>query len=61
MKSLLTAFLMLVSSIAIAEPQSGFEYTQTQQVIPTENPAKIEWSSCSGMDARIAISWSQGL
>jgi thiol:disulfide interchange protein DsbA len=51
MKSLLTAFLMLVSSIAIAEPQSGFEYTQTQQVIPTENPAKIEvvelfWYGC---------------
>jgi protein dithiol oxidoreductase (disulfide-forming) len=51
MKSLLTAFLMLVSSIAIAEPQSGFEYMQTQQVIPTENPAKIEvvelfWYGC---------------
>jgi thiol:disulfide interchange protein DsbA len=51
MKSLLTAFLMLASSIAIAEPQSGFEYMQTQQVIPTENPAKIEvvelfWYGC---------------
>jgi protein dithiol oxidoreductase (disulfide-forming) len=51
MKSLLTAFLMLASSIAIAEPQSGFEYMQTQQVIPTENQAKIEvvelfWYGC---------------
>jgi protein dithiol oxidoreductase (disulfide-forming) len=51
MKSLLTALLMLVSSIAIAEPQSGFEYMQTQQAIPTESPAKIEvvelfWYGC---------------
>jgi protein dithiol oxidoreductase (disulfide-forming) len=51
MKLLLTAFLMLASSIAIAEPQSGFEYMQTQQVMPTENPAKIEvvelfWYGC---------------
>lgn len=51
MKSLLSAFLMLASSIAIAEPQSGFEYMQTQQAIPTENPAKIEvvelfWYGC---------------
>lgn len=51
MKSLLTALLLLVSSVAIAEPQAGFEYQQTQQVIPTDNPAKVEvtelfWYGC---------------
>ena len=51
MKSLFTALLMLVSSLAIAEPQAGFEYKQTQQTIPGENPAKIEvielfWYGC---------------
>ncbi len=51
MKSLLTALLMLVSSVAIAGPQAGFEYQQTQQAIPTDNPAKVEvtelfWYGC---------------
>jgi thiol:disulfide interchange protein DsbA len=51
MKSLLAALLMLVSGIAFAEPQAGFEYQQTQQVIPTDNPAKVEvtelfWYGC---------------
>lgn len=51
MKSILTALLMLVSSVAFADPQPGFEYQQTQQVIPTDNPSKIEvtelfWYGC---------------
>jgi thiol:disulfide interchange protein DsbA len=51
MKSIITALLLLVSSVAIAEPQAGFEYQQTQQAIPTDNPAKIEvtelfWYGC---------------
>jgi len=51
MKSFITALLLLASSVAIAEPQAGFEYQQTQQVIPTDNPAKIEvtelfWYGC---------------
>lgn len=51
MKSILTTLLMLVSSVAIAEPQAGFEYQQTQQAIPTDNPAKVEvtelfWYGC---------------
>jgi len=51
MKSLIAAFLMLFTVAACAEPQSGFEYAPTQQVIPTENPAKIEvtelfWYGC---------------
>ena len=63
MKSLLTALLMLVSSVAIAEPQAGFEYQQTQQVIPTDNPAKIEvtelfWYGCPHcyqLEPRLAV------
>lgn len=51
MKSILTALLMLVSSVAFADPQPGFEYQQTQQVIPTDNPSKVEvielfWYGC---------------
>lgn len=51
MKSLFAAFLMLLSSMAFAEPQSGFEYMPTQQPLPTENPAKVEvlelfWYGC---------------
>jgi thiol:disulfide interchange protein DsbA len=51
MKALFTALMMLVSSVAFAEPQAGFEYQQTQQIIPTENPAKVEvtelfWYGC---------------
>lgn len=63
MKSLLTALLMLVSSVAIAEPQAGFEYQQTQQAIPTDNPAKIEvtelfWYGCPHcyqLEPRLAV------
>lgn len=51
MKSLIAAFLMLFAVTACAEPQPGFEYMQTQQAIPTDNPAKIEvtelfWYGC---------------
>lgn len=51
MKSLITAFFMLFAVTACAEPQSGFEYLQTQQVISTDNPAKVEvvelfWYGC---------------
>jgi thiol:disulfide interchange protein DsbA len=51
MKSLITAFLMLFAVAACAEPQPGFEYMQTQQVLPTDNPAKVEvielfWYGC---------------
>jgi len=51
MKSLIAAFLMLFAVAACAEPQPGFEYMQTQQVLPTDNPAKIEvielfWYGC---------------
>jgi protein dithiol oxidoreductase (disulfide-forming) len=63
MKSILTALLMLVSSLALAEPQAGFEYQQTQQVIPTDNPAKIEvtelfWYGCPHcyeLEPRLAV------
>ncbi len=51
MKSLITAFFMLFSVAACAEPQSGMEYVPTQMAIPTDNPAKIEitelfWYGC---------------
>jgi thiol:disulfide interchange protein DsbA len=51
MKTLLAALMLLVSAMAQAEPQAGVEYNQTQQLIPTENPAKIEvielfWYGC---------------
>jgi thiol:disulfide interchange protein DsbA len=51
MKSLITAFLMLFAVAACAEPQPGFEYMQTQQALPTDNPAKVEvielfWYGC---------------
>ncbi len=51
MKAILSALLLLVSSVALAEPQPGFEYQQTQQVIPSDNPAKVEvielfWYGC---------------
>lgn len=50
MKTILAA-LLLVSASAMAEPQSGVEYNPTQQLVPTENPAKIEvielfWYGC---------------
>jgi len=51
MKTILAALMLLVSASAMAEPQAGVEYNQTQQLIPTENPAKIEvvelfWYGC---------------
>lgn len=51
MKSFFAAFLMLFAVAACADPQAGFEYMQTQQAIPTDNPAKIEvtelfWYGC---------------
>jgi thiol:disulfide interchange protein DsbA len=51
MKSLIAAFLMLFTVAACAEPQPGFEYMQTQQALPTDNPSKIEvielfWYGC---------------
>ena len=51
MKSLFAAFLMLFATAACAEPQPGFEYMQTPQALPTDNPAKIEvielfWYGC---------------
>lgn len=52
MKSFIAAFFMLFAvSACAAEPQAGFEYQQTQQAIPTDNPAKIEvtelfWYGC---------------
>lgn len=51
MKSLIAAFMMLLASTAGAEPQSGVDFVQTQQAIPTDNPAKIEvielfWYGC---------------
>ncbi len=51
MKSLIAAFLMLLATTACAEPQPGVDFMQTQQAIPTDNPAKIEvvelfWYGC---------------
>lgn len=51
MKSLIAACLMMFSVAAVAEPQAGFEYKPTPQVIPTENAAKVEvtelfWYGC---------------
>jgi thiol:disulfide interchange protein DsbA len=51
MKFLLTILFTLISFTAVAEPQLGVEYVPSQQVIPTENPAKIEvlelfWYGC---------------
>ena len=51
MKRFLTIFLLLISSLAFAEPQLGTEFNQTVQAIPTDNPSKIEvvelfWYGC---------------
>ena len=51
MKSLFTALIMSFALTAMADPQLGTEYLQTQQAIPTDNPAKIEvteifWYGC---------------
>jgi len=50
-KSLLIALAMLASTQVFAEPKLDTEYSQTAQVIPTDNPAKIEvtelfWYGC---------------
>lgn len=52
MKKILTALMLLASSIAMADtPQLGTEFNQTVQAIPTENASKIEvvelfWYGC---------------
>lgn len=51
MKKLLAALMLLVATVAVAEPQAGTEYSATAQAIPTDNPAKIEvvelyWYGC---------------
>lgn len=51
MKSLIAAFFMLFAVTACAEPQMGSEFQQTQQAIPTDDPAKVEvielfWYGC---------------
>ena len=52
MKKLLTALMLLISTTVMADaPQNGNEFTQTAQIIPTENPSKIEvtelfWYGC---------------
>jgi thiol:disulfide interchange protein DsbA len=51
MKTLITAVFMLFAVAACAEPQSGIEYMQTQQALPTDNPSKVEvvelfWYGC---------------
>jgi len=57
MKSFIAAFFMMFAvAAAAAEPQAGVEYQQTQQVIPTDNPSKIEvtelfWYGCPHCNA----------
>lgn len=51
MKFLLATLLALLSFTTLADPQSGYEYQPTLQVIPADNPAKIEvielfWYGC---------------
>jgi protein dithiol oxidoreductase (disulfide-forming) len=52
MKKLMTALMLLVSSTLMAgTPQNGTEFAQTAQVMPTDNPSKIEvselfWYGC---------------
>ncbi len=51
MKKLFASLIFLVSFSAIADPQLGTDFSQTTQVIPTENPSKIEvtelfWYGC---------------
>lgn len=51
MKKLLAALMLLVSAHVMADPQIGTAFNQTTQVIPTDNPAKIEvielfWYGC---------------
>lgn len=68
MKSLFTAFLMLFAVAAHAEPQPGFEFLQTQQAIPTDDPKKVEvtelfWYGCPHcyhLEPRLAV-WVKNL
>ena len=68
MKSIFAAFLMLFAVTACAEPQSGFDYLPTQQVIPNDNPAKVEvmelfWYGCPHcyhLEPRLAV-WVKNL
>lgn len=51
MKRLFAALMLFFAMNAIAEPMAGAEFDQTVQVIPTDNPAKIEvtelfWYGC---------------
>lgn len=51
MKKILAVLMLLVSVHVMADPQAGTEFNQTTQVIPTDNPAKIEvmelfWYGC---------------
>lgn len=51
MKKLLAALMLLLSAQVMADPQNGIEFNQTAQVIPTDNPNKIEvmeifWYGC---------------
>ena len=51
MKKFLAALMMLASAQVMADPQLGTEFNQTVQIIPTDNPAKVEvlelfWYGC---------------
>lgn len=51
MKKLITIVCLLLCQLVYAEPQIGVEFNQTVQVIPTDNPGKIEvvelfWYGC---------------
>ena len=52
MKKFLTALMLIVSTSVMADtPQNGTEFSQTAQIIPTDNPSKIEvtelfWYGC---------------
>lgn len=51
MKKFLAALMLLVSAQVMADPQLGTDFNQTEQVIPTDNAAKIEvtelfWYGC---------------
>ena len=52
MKKIMTAIMLLISTVVMADvPQNGTEFSPTVQVIPTDNPTKIEvtelfWYGC---------------
>jgi thiol:disulfide interchange protein DsbA len=68
MKSLIAAFFILFAVSANAAPQAGFEYLQTQQVIPGDDPGKVEvielfWYGCPHcyhLEPRLAV-WVKSL